>query len=158
MKRKSEDLSRPPSTPYEAFRRLAYSYGVEDLARLMGLKTGTLYNKADADAESQAQPTLRDVVMATEASGDYQVLDALEEMFGRVAYNASSLAHVSDEALLELLTKLGKEHGEFHAALHAALIDKKFNREDLRLIKAEAFDLVSALMTLVSRVEGLVDE
>lgn len=158
MKRKNEDLSRPPSTPYEAFRRLVYGYGVEDLSRLMGLKAGTLYNKADADAESQAQPTLRDIVIATEATGDLQVLDAMEETFGRIAFDTTQMAHISDGALLELLTKLGQESGEFHSALHKALIDKKFSQEDLQLIRAEAFDVVSALMTLVSRVEGLVDE
>lgn len=158
MKRKSEDLSRPPRTPYEAFRRLVYGYGVEDLSRLMGLKAGTLYNKADADAESQSQPTLRDIVIATEATADMQVLDALEETFGRIAFDTTRLAHVSDGALLELLTKLGQESGEFHSALHKALIDKKFSQEDLQLIRGEAFDVVGALMTLVSRVEGLVDE
>lgn len=146
-----------PASPYEAFRQLVYLFGVEDLARLMGYKTGTLYNKADADAESHHQPTLRDVVLATELTGDYRVLDSLDEMFGRAAYDVRYMGNTSDEALLELLAKLGKEHGEFHAALHKALIDRKFTRDEFNHIRAEAFDTVSALMTVVSRLEGLID-
>lgn len=144
--------------PYEAFKRLIYSNGVPYMARLMGLKPGSLYNKADADIESLAQPTLRDLVTATQNTGDCSVLDALDEMFGRAAFNTTGHENKSDQALLELLTALGRENGEFHCALHAALIDKKFSTQDLNLIRAEAFDLVSALMTLVHRVEGLVDD
>lgn len=147
-----------PASPYEAFRRLVYGYGVADMARVMGLKPGTLYNKADADPESQAQPTLRDLIVATEATGDTSVLDALDEMFERAAFSVRPLAHASDEALLELLAKLGKESGDFHGALHMALSDRAFSAKHLNDIRAEAFDLVSALMTLVKRVEGLVDE
>lgn len=151
-------LAASPATPYEAFRRLVYSYGVADLAARMGYKTGTLYNKADADADSHHQPTLRDVVLATELSGDYSVLDSLDEMFGRAAYDVRYHGVASDQALLELLTKLGSESGEFHGALHGGLTSKKFTREQFNNIRAEAFDLVSAVMTLVHRSEGLIDE
>lgn len=54
-----------PTSPFEAFRQLAYTFGVAELAQHMGLKPGTLYNKADADEETHHQPTLRDVVLAT---------------------------------------------------------------------------------------------
>jgi hypothetical protein len=147
-----------PADPFEAFRQLAYSYGVADLAALMGLKPGTLYNKADADAETHHQPTLRDVMLATRLTGDMRVLDSLDETFGRAAFDVRPMSALSDEALLELLAKLGRESGEFHAALHAALVDKQFRTGQLNSIRAEAFDMVSALMTLVHRLEGLVDE
>lgn len=147
-----------PANPFEAFRQLAYSFGVPELAQLMGIKPGTLYNKADADEDTHHQPTLRDVVLATRLSGDMRVLDSLDAQFGRAAFDVTPMAHVSDEALLELLTRLGSETGEFHAALHRALVDKRFSAEELCLIRAEAFDMVSALMTLVQRLEGLVDD
>jgi len=158
MSSKNEAGAPATDAPYKAFRHLVYSNGVADMARLMGLKVGTLYNKADADIESLAQPTLRDLVLATEVTGNYQVLDALNEMFGRACYSTSGHANASDEALLELLARLGAENGEFHAALHSALVDQKFSEQDLSRIRAEAFDLIGALMTLVHRVEGLVDD
>lgn len=147
-----------PGNVFEAFRQLAYAHGVPELAKAMGIKPGTLYNKADADEETHHQPTLRDIVLATELTADMRVLDALDEQFGRAAFDVRPMAHVSDEALLELLTRLGSETGEFHAALHMALIDKKFTPLVLHQVRAEAFDMVSALMTLVHRLEGLVDE
>jgi regulatory protein CII len=157
MKRKAEALEQP-ATPFEAFRDLCYVYGVPKLAGEMGMKPGTLYNKADADDDSHNQPNLRDVVLATRLSGDMRVLDALEQMFGRAAFDVSNMAMKSDEALLELITCLGKESGEFHGALHRALLQRKFTPADLGRIQAEAFDMVSALMTVLSRLEGLVDD
>lgn len=158
MKTKNEAACPTDVPAYKAFHDLVYSNGVADMALILGVKKGTLYNKADADIESPAQPTLRDLVMATQSTGDFRVLDALNEMFGRVAFDTTGHENTSDQALLELLTALGRENGEFHSALHGALIDKKFSKQDLNLIRAEAFDLVSALMTLVHRVEGLVDD
>lgn len=68
------------------------------------------------------------------------------------------MAQVSDEALLELLTRLGGEIGAFHTTLHHALVDKKFTVPELNMVRAKAFDTVGALMTLVARLEGLLDE
>jgi hypothetical protein len=144
--------------PFEAFRRLVYLHNVQQLAPQMGLKPGTLYNKADADAESHNQPTLRDVVQLTRLTADTRVLDALNEMFDRAAFDVAPHAQASDEALLELLARMGVESGEFHAAVLQALVSHKFTVADLQAIRAEAFDLVGALMTLVQRVEGLLDE
>jgi hypothetical protein len=158
MKRKVEVTAQPAASPFEAFRDLCYLHGVAKLAREMGTKPGTLYNKADADDDSHNQPTLRDVVLATRLTDDMRVLDALEEMFGRAAFDVSEMALKSDEALLELIACLGKESGEFHGALHQALLQRKFSPADLNRIRAEAFDMVSALMTVVSRLEGLVDD
>lgn len=157
MARKSEVTKRPAS-PYEAFRRAVLGDDVENLARLMGLKPGTLYNKADAGDDTHHQPTMRDLILVTQLTGDFGTLDAIEETFGRAAYDVRHLSGHSDEALLELLARLGKEHGEFHAELHKALNGRKFTRESLNQIRAEAFDTVAALMTLVSRLEGLVDD
>lgn len=151
-------LSAPPASVFEAFRQLAYSFGVPELAQAMGIKPGTLYNKADADDETHHQPTLRDVVLATTLTGDMRVLDALDAQFGRAAFDVAPMAQASDEALLELLARLGSESGEFHQALHQALRDKRFTAGHLTQIRAEAFDVVSALMTLLARVEGLLDD
>lgn len=155
QKRAMERSSAP--NVFEAFKELVYSFGPKDLAPLLGCKVGTLYNKADADEGSHAQPTLRDVVLLTQITGDMRVLDALNEMFGRAAYDCVKHQEASDEALLELLAGLGKESGEFHAALAAGLKQRRFTLETMRTIRGEAFDVVAALMTLLARLEGYVD-
>jgi hypothetical protein len=157
MKHKHVPLGHP-ADPFEAFRQLVYGFGVPELAKLMVMKPGTLYNKADADEDTHHQPTLRDVVLATRLSGDMRVLDSLDEGFGRAAFDVAHLADVSDEALLDLLAKLGRESGEFHAELQMALSNRAFTTKNMGRIRAEAFDMVSALMTLVARLEGLVDD
>ncbi|CAM8627242.1 Bacteriophage 186, CII [Comamonadaceae bacterium] len=147
-----------PKNPFEAFRQMVYGFGPEDLAKEAGMKTGTLYNKADADDATHHQPTLRDVVLCTRITNDLRVLDSLEELFGRVAIDVRPLGGSSDEALLELLAKVGQEHGDFHRALLEGLQARRFTTGAARLIEAEAYDTISALLTLVHRVKGLVDE
>lgn len=142
---------------FKAFRELVYLHGVERLAPLMGYRPGTLYNKADASDDSHNQPTLRDVLLVTQITGDMRVLDALDETFGRAAYDCASNETTSDEALLELLANLGAESGQFHSELAAGLKQRRFSEEQLGRIRGEAFDMVSALMVLVHRLEGYVD-
>lgn len=142
---------------FEAFRQLVYLYGVEKLAPLMGLRPGTLYNKADAGDDTHNQPTLRDVVMVTQITGDTRVLDALNLTFGRAAYDCTQHEDTSDEDLLTLLADLGRETGEFHGALAAGLRERRFSRQGFNVIHREGMDIVAALMVLLHRMEGYVD-
>ncbi|MFN4360509.1 MAG: phage regulatory CII family protein [Hylemonella sp.] len=155
---KKNEVQLHPASPYEAFKNTVYRHGVAELARLLGMKPGTLYNKADAADDSHHQPTVRDLILVTQLTGEFDALDAIEEMFGRAAYDVRHLSGHSDEALLELLARHGEENGEFYKALHTGLKERRFSRERLNHIRAEAFDSVSALMTLLSRLEGLVDD
>jgi hypothetical protein len=143
---------------FEAFRRVVYSYGVERLAAVTGQRPGTLYNKADADDHTHNQPTLRDVLQVTQATGDMAILDALDETFGRAAYNTAQHENTSDEALLELMANLGSESGQFHSAIAHGLRSRRFSAEHMREIRGEGFDLISAVMVLMHRLEGLVDD
>lgn len=147
-----------PANPFEAFRQLAYTFGVVELAHQMGTKPGTLYNKADSDEDTHHQPTLRDVVLATRLTGDLRVIDSLNETFGRAAFDISHMEEKSDDALLELFTDYGRENGEFCLVLGNALRNKRFAAHDFVLIESEARDVISALLTLVGRVKGLVDD
>jgi hypothetical protein len=145
--------------PQDAFRTLVYSQpSVQELAAKMGYRPGTLYNKADADRDSHNKPTLEDVVHITQITGDMRVVDSLCALFGHVAFDCTARAGASDAALLELVTKLGAEHGEFHTALGQALAGERFTTDKLNRVRAEAFDTIEALMTLVVRLEALIDK
>lgn len=150
-------LGTVPHSPFDAFRLVAYRYGVPALAAEMGAKPGTLYNKCDADDESHHQPTLRDVVQVTRIAQDTTVLQSICRLFGLATYELGA-APVSDVALMELLCKVGSDSGEMHKALNTALSDGKFTTADLRLVRAEAYDLITAVLNLVQRLEGLVDD
>jgi hypothetical protein len=166
-RRTSETASHPSHTvakdevhanPFLAFRAVVYGYGVERLADEIGRKRGTLYNKADADAESHHQPTLRDVIEVTRATGDTRVLDSLDRLFDRTSFLMKPPAVCSDEALLELLCKVGDESGQMHAAVLRALKDGRVTRAEVLAVRAEAYDLVGEVLCFLQRLEGLVDE
>ena len=63
----------------------------------------------------------------TQATGDLRVIDALNEMFGRAAFDCTPHADASDEELLHLLADLGAESGQFHHALSEGLRAKRFD-------------------------------
>lgn len=147
-----------PESPLEAFRLVCYEFGIAELAAATGYKRGTLYNKADADADSHHQPTLLDVMTVTRVSGDTRILESLDRLFDRAGFDLPPPSACSDEHLLELLCNVGTEHGQLHAALNAALKKKRFKVEDLQRIRSEAFDLVGEVMAFLARLEGLVDE
>lgn len=147
-----------PVSPFEAFRLAVYRFGVVELAAELGYRPGTLYNKADADADSHAQPTLRDVVQVTRLTGDHSILDSLDRMFGRAAYDLDPDLPLSDEALLELLCHVGREQGELFGAVTKALEDKRMSRRDVEMVRIEAHELICAVLAFTHRMEGLCDE
>ena len=146
-----------PVSPFDAFRAVATAYGVKDLAERLSMKPGTLWNKVDADVESHHQPTLRDVIAVTRETRDMRILDSLNRLFDRAAYDVTPGA-ASDAALLELLCNVGSDSGELHAAVARALKDGRFSVAELQCVRTEALDLVSAVLAFVQRLEGLVDE
>lgn len=146
------------SNPQQAFRDLVYRFGVKDMAAKLVMKVGTLYNKCEADQDSYNQPTLRDLVMVTQISADTSVLDSLDQMFNRAAYDVTPGLPVSDQAILELLCKVGSEHGDIHKAVGKALANTRFTAKDLRAVRSEVFELVTAVLAFLQRLEGLVDD
>jgi hypothetical protein len=122
------------------------------------MRCGTLYNKADADAESHNQPTLRDVIHVTRVTGDSRVLESLDRLFDRAGFDVREFRSCSDEALLELLCRVGSESGQMHECVRKALADARFTGHELTQIRGEVFDLVGELMAFLQRLEGLVDD
>lgn len=142
---------------FEAFRQAVLLQDVKQLAQRMGIRPGTLYNKAEAGDDTHNQPTLRDVVLVTELTGDMRVVDALAATFGRATFDCTQHGGASDQELLALLADMGRESGEFHAALATGLRDRTLTPGRMYEIRAEAMDIVAALMTLLHRLEECVD-
>lgn len=144
---------------FEAFRQAVMLSGdVPALAARMGCRPGTLYNKAEASDDSHNQPTLRDVVLVSQITGDMRIVEALAATFGRVTFDTTNQAGASDEELLHLLSDMGAETGEFHQALAQGLRARSFTPGVMRAIRGEAMDIVAALMTVLHRLEDLVQD
>lgn len=146
-----------PVSPHEAFKRVCYAFGVAELADRLTMKRGTLYNKCDSDVEGYHQPTLRDVIAVTRETGDLRVIHSLNRLFQQASYPAAPPEVCSDAALLELLLRVGQDHGALCSAVHRALEDGKFTSAELEQIRGEGFDLISQVLAFIQRLEGLVD-
>lgn len=146
-----------PLNPQEAFRLAVYAFGVKEVAAALVMNEGTLHNKCNADEDSHHKPTLRDVIQVTRITGDTRILESLDRMFGRAGYETAP-GEVSDMALMELLCKVSSEHGAMHQAVLAGLLDTRFTSVELQAVRAEAFDVINAVLGFVHRLEGLVDD
>lgn len=156
MSRKPAADGAVPGSPQEAFRTVVYAYGARDMAAALMMNLGTLHNKCHADEDSHHKPTLQDVVNVTRVSGDTRILESLDRLFGRAGYDLAP-GDVSDVALIELLCKISGEHGQMHQAVLSGLQFERFTIERMQLVRAEAFDVINAILNFVQRMEGLVD-
>lgn len=145
-----------PLSPQAAFREVCRSYGIKEMAAQLLMAEGVLQNKCHTDEDSHHKPTMADVVNVTRISGDTRILESLDRMFGRAGYELVP-GPVDDAALMELLCRIGTEKGAMYAALQRGLKDKRFCIDNFREVKGEAYDVISAVLDFIQRLEGLVD-
>jgi hypothetical protein len=135
-----------------------HDFGAEHLAQLTGQSQGVIDNKANPNATTLHIPTVPDVMSWQQVTKDFRILHAMAQALGHVSIPLPDFNRVSDEALLELLTKVGVEGGEFHSALREALLDRKFSVQEFERIEGEAHQWMAAIAETLSRVRGYVDE
>lgn len=145
-----------PKDVHEAFRATCYEFapGVDQLAALMGVSPKVLYNKCNCNESSHYQPTARDLVLSQVITGDKRVTRAMAHLMGGVFVELAP-AHVSDEALLDLVAEWMKEQGDLFAAFHVAYGDGRIDARDLKDIRKEIFDVLQAVMTFLKRMEAM---
>lgn len=146
-----------PKDVHEAFRATVYAQErVEDLAALMGLSPGVLYNKANCNDTSHNQPTARDLVVAQVVTGDKRITHAMAACMGGVFVDLAPLRPGNcDQAILDLVAAWMKEQGEVFARFEEAYGDGKLDAQDVKRIKAEAYDVLRAVLEFVRRVEAM---
>lgn len=155
-----------PADVYEAAQLVCREYrepgaslaGVPLVAAKMGLPAGTLYNKLNPHESSHHKLTVQDLIQATVITRDLRVLKALAQTLGCACFELPNLAHVPDQALLELLTKVGAEQGEFFRAIHDGLADRRFTRREYTRVRREGFEAIAAIVEATARIEGLIDD
>lgn len=151
--------TKAPEDVFEAFHRVVHDFkeGVPHLAALIGMPAGTLYNKANSNDNSHHKPTLSDAVVVSALTGDHRVLYAFAATLGEVCYPMPDLTKVSDAALLELITRVGAEGGDFHRAIYDGLGAHRFTRHEFNRVKAEGYQFIAAIAETIARIEGYLD-
>jgi hypothetical protein len=150
---------RPITDVFQAFHRVVHDYpaGVEKLAARIAMPTGTLYNKANTNESSHHKPTLGDAVLVSLATGDHRILHAFASTLGEVCFPLPDFSRISDSALLDLITAIGAEGGDFHRAIAEGMADRRYTRAEHARVKAEAHQFIAAICEACGRLEGLID-
>jgi len=152
-----KDKGIPPDVQ-EAFRAVVHDFDVPKLSAMMGISAGVLYNKANATDSTHNKPTLAEGVLVTLLTGDKRILHAFAATVGEVCFPLPDLSHVSDAALVEHLTRINMEGGDFFRAIHEALAgDGKFDQGEYKKIRNEAFEFIAAIAEGMERIRGMVD-
>lgn len=150
--------SRIPADVNDAVYRLVKAYGADRLSAKTGTPAGTIHNKANPHDTSHHKPTLSDVLIWTQITDDYQVVEALCRALDGVFVRLHSQQHLTDIALLELAMARDHEEGRFAEELLAALDDGSISREDYDRCRRAGFKVITAWLELLGRLEGMVDE
>lgn len=148
---------KPPGDVQDAFYRVVHDFGVQKLADKMGVSAGVLYNKANANDTSHHKPTLGEAVLVTNLASDKRIAQSFAVACGGVFLDLPDLSLISDVALLEAVSKIAMEGGEFHAAFINALSDNRISQSEFFEIQAEAFQWIAAIGETLSRIGEMIE-
>lgn len=148
---------KPPGDVQDAFYRVVHDRDVPTLANKMGISPGTLYNKANCNDTSHHKPTLGEAVLLTNITGDKRIAQAFAVACGGVFLDLPDLSLISDVALLEAISSIAVEGGEFHAAFLASLANNSISRAEFYAIQTEAFQWIASIGEALARIEGIVE-
>lgn len=149
--------SRIPADVNDAVYRLVKGYGADRLSAKTGTPAGTIHNKANPHDTSHHKPTLSDVLIWSQIADDYQVVEALCRALDGVFVRLHAKQYATDVELLELILHRDKEQAEFADALLAALSDGTITDADFIRCRREGFEVITAWLELLGRLEGMVD-
>ena len=130
--------------------------GVQALAAKLGTPAGTLYNKLNPHESQHHKLTLQDVIQISSITGDLRLLKSLAQTLGCICFPVPNLDQVSDEALLDLINKIGAEGGDFYRAVNSALQVRFPVQHDVERIHKEGLEFIGAIVEAMVRTEGLL--
>ncbi len=147
---------RIPADVNDAVYRVVHDFGANKLASLTGTSAGVILNKANPHDSAHHKPTLADALVWSQLTRDMRIVHALCQTLGGVFVPLDGVAEQSDAALLDLICERDSALGEFARALRAALADGRVSSAEYAELHTELYQAVTALLTLLTRLEGMV--
>lgn len=143
----------------DAFHRTVFDApgGAESLAPRLGMSAQVLRNKANPNIPTN-HPTLSDIERVMMFTGDYQVLIELAANLGHACHKVSDTTPACDMAVLELVTKVWVTNGDVGSAVTETLADGRVEKHELVKVRQSVYRTTSALMEMLSRLEGMVEK
>jgi hypothetical protein len=132
--------------------------GAVGLAPLVGMRPGTLSNKADPAHDSEL--TLREAIPVMRTAGDFQILAALAADVGHGIIPLGEFSKTHDLELLDLYAKHHAEIGETAAAIREALAapNGRISRKAVRQVRRELIEDAQTGLEFLSRLEALAED
>lgn len=149
--------SRIPADVNDAVYQLVKAYGADRLSAKTGTPAGTIHNKANPNDTSHHKPTLSDILIWTQITGDYQVVQALCRALDGCFVALHTRQYATDVELLELVLQRDRQQAEFADALLASLSDGSISADDFKACRREGFEVITAWLELLGRLEGMID-
>ena len=142
----------------DAFYHSCHDYpgGIEALAPRLGIQAGVLRNKA-CRTNSQNKPTFAEARDICELTGDHRMLQAFAASLGYVCVKVDQDVTAGDMAVLELVTQSMSAHGNFGAAIHAALADGRVDKHELKAIGEAGFEMHRIVEEVVARLAAMAE-
>lgn len=132
-----------------AFYRTVHDFegGAPALAKVIGMKSGVLQNKADPNMAHA--PTLKQARSVMLASKDFRTLQQLNQDCGFVGVPVQRYNATGDVGLLEQFLQFDETHGQLAGDIRRAL-------EDGKLTEDEVAELRPIAQRMIEKLEGMM--
>jgi len=116
------------------------------------LSRSALPDTEDSDTGSGCRFPLKKLIPLIHATGDFSVLDFIEQSLGRVAI---SLPRASKDLpdICRLTMQTVKEFGQLISEIEEGVADGKISKKEQSRIRKEGHEAIQAIMNLIKAVE-----
>lgn len=132
------------------------SRGATALAPMLGMRPGTLSNKANPQEEHQL--TLRESIPLQLVTGDFRILYAYASTLHHVAFALPAHTECGDLELLDHYAALHAELGEVATEVRDTLKDGRVRSTEVQRVREKMHDAMRAGLSFLHRLEALVDD
>ncbi|MFD2112042.1 phage regulatory CII family protein [Thiorhodococcus fuscus] len=128
--------------------------GVPALAKRMSTHTGTLFNKVSPTHEGH-RLNIYEALAIQLITGDLRILHALAAELGQGCVTLGDFSDCSDNALLDLILRVGQARGETDAEIRRALADGRVERREYESIRCRVQEDIRANLEMLTRLDAL---
>lgn len=116
------------------------------------LTRSALPDPEESDTGSGCRFPLKKLIPLIRATGDFSVLDLIEDSLGRVAIPVPR-ANESMKDICRLTMKSVKEFGELMAVLDASMTDGRLTKNEVASLQGEGYDAIQAITNLIHGIK-----
>ncbi len=134
-----------------------HSLTVEAIAEELGMSPNSLYRWCLPDQDEKngtgARFPLKKLAPLVRVTGDFQILDYLENSLGRVAFDIPKKTCLSLKDVQNLAINAAAEFGDLMTEVAEDYKDDNLTKAEKRAIIKEGWEAITAIVRLISRVE-----